>query len=188
MIIQGKIKFVHPNGFGFATTDVGDVFFHLSKFRRPRMEYSRGLGQPTVAFAEETIKPASTMVGHTISLDIVDGEKGLSAKLWWYTDDLEFADAERAAMPFYRLVSRRIVVSQPFAVPEERTWKSRHFIVEDVNFEGYLPDCDRFLRPFSAQVQIEQQVGDKWKPVECPLGRFHGGHLFDRPLSWSEVV
>jgi len=185
-MIQGKIKFVHPKGFGFATTEQGDVFFHLSKYRCPRMEFSQG--QPTVTFDEESIEPDDSMVGKKVDLDTVAGEKGLAATMWWYSDDLEFAEAERAATPYYRLVSRQIVISPPFAVPEERTWKSRHTLVEKVGCEGYLPALERFIRQAGSQLRTEQRVGSEWEPVECPLGYFKGGSLFDRPLNWSEVV
>ena len=186
MNTKGKIKFVHPKGYGFATTVGGDVFFHLSKFRRPRMEYRQG--EPTVVFAEETIEPNIAMVGHKINLDVVDGEKGLSAELWCYTDDLEFADDERAAVPYCRLVVRTIIVSRPFAVPAERTWKVRHTLFEDVECEGYLPALKGFVKPIGYQVRIEQRVGDEWKPIECPLGCFNGGPLFDLHHNWSEIV
>ena len=188
MIIQGKIKFVHPKGYGFATTGQGDVFFHLSGFRRPEMQYSYGLQQPNVTFVDEAIEPDNTMVGHTVDLDATEGEKGLAARLWWYTEDLDFAAAEVAAMPYYRLVSRRVVVSPPFAVPEERTWKSRHTIREFVECEGYLPDLKRFLRVAGTELRIERRVGSEWEPVESPFGFFNGGPLFERPLDWSEVV
>jgi cold shock CspA family protein len=188
MNIRGKIKFVHPKGYGFATTEQGDVFFHLSGFRRPEMQYSHALRQPSVMFFNETIEPNSSMVDHRVDLNVTEGNKGLAATEWWYSDDLEFAAAKMAAMPYYRLVSRRVVVSPPFAVPEERTWKSRHTIGEFVEREGYLPELKSFLKIAGTQVRIEQMTPFGWEPVECPLGYFNGGDLFDRPLDWSEVV
>lgn len=186
MSIQGKIKFVHPKGYGFVTTEQGDVFFHLSRFRRPCMEYSQG--QPTVTFAEESIEPDNAMVGQKVDLDVIEGEKGLAATMWWYSDDLEFADAERIAVPYYRLISRQIIVSKPFAVPEEKCWKVRHSLTEAVEFEGYLPALKRCIKWPGRQFQLEQRVGNEWEQCECPLGRYNGGNLFERSLDWSEVV
>ncbi len=186
MTIQGKIKFVHPKGFGFATTDAGDVFFHLSRFRRPRMEYFQG--QPTVIYIEDPIKPDSAMVGQKVDLNVINGEKGLAATTWWYSDDLEFADAELTAVPYYRLIARWVIFGQPFAVPAERCWKVQHSLREDLLFEGYLPDLERVTGSPMCQIQIEQKNGVTWAPCDCPLGRYNGGNLFERSLDWNKVV
>ena len=186
----GTIKFFSPKGFGFIETEGGDVFAHVSGFRQPKLRQNSYPEKPSIFYTDFPVDPSDIEKGAAVTLEVIEGDKGPVAETWWYTDAEETVALKIKSTRCYRIVQRGILTGKPFGVQEERCWKVKRMLWEDVVCVGYLFQLEQWLTHNVALAQLKAQVlvEDQWVDCPCPLGIFKGGDLFDRPLDWSETV
>ena len=182
--IQGTIKFVHSKGYGFVETSTGDVFLHVNGFHQPSIIFNP---QPTLTFDAMPIDPNKVKQKDRVTMVVVEGEKGPMAERWWFTEASDTIIARITTMPLYRMVSRRTLTGKPFGDTIDRCWKVRQSLHEEEIFTGYLPQLRDFKAPYWCQLRIEVKRDDQWVACDCPLGQYHGGHLFDLPEDWHKT-
>lgn len=184
--VHGTIKFVHPNGYGFVTTDDGDVFFHIKGFCQPTLEkLDNG---PIIGFPYAEIDPKNIEKDARVTMVVEEGPKGKSAKSWCFMEDTLAANLVLENMSIYRLMSREVITGQPYGDPDNRCWKyDQHLLLDDWVWQGYDYQLKDFRRRPGVQYQIYKGV-DGWVECQCPLGQYNGGSLFDLPLDWKQSM
>jgi cold shock CspA family protein len=181
-IMLGTVKFVHPNGYGFADTTEGDVFFHVAGFCKPEVV------EVMVSYPKAEIDPKDIKKGVCIGMIVEEGPKGKAAVQWCFMQAAADAAKEVENTPIYRLVCREIITGKPYGDPVQRCWVSDQWLSIAEVFQGYKHQLDNFHREPGAEYQVNVDTEDGWVPCECPLGRFNGGSLFDLPLNWKQSV
>jgi cold shock CspA family protein len=183
MILTGTVKFVHAKGYGFVKTGEGDVFVHLSDYLRPEI-LKLPFGDPMINYLSVPIKVEDISVGEKLVMEVMEGDKGMSAVSWCKFDEGEAAETEFRSYTLYRLISRRVASSQAYGDTTRHCWVVDQRLVEEEAFRGYEY---QFRDQFVGQYQIQEFKG-VWVDCPCPFGRYNGGPLFDLPVDWKRTV
>lgn len=185
---QGTIKFINPKGYGFVTTDDGDVYIHVKGYRLPSIVFADYPTPLSITYDNtEPLDPKEIDKGAEVVMEVVDGPKGPMGQTWWFAAAEAIMEQKIKDACVYRLITRRIVSSEPYGDPAERCWKARESLLQGVPITGYLHQLEAYQPQVGMQIRAQVKQGDTWCDCPCPMGCYDGGDLFNLPTDWERV-
>lgn len=182
----GIVEFIRPSGYGFVSTEDGNVFICVKNFFKPVIALTNP--SPMVTYIPAEIDPKDIKKGVTVDMVIVGDSKGKVAKSWCFHEAHLAVVRDLANMPIYRLTAREIVTGRPYEDPINHCWVCDQHLAGGWDWQGYKYQLKDFRPRPNVEYQTYIKTIDDWIMCPCPLRLYNGGPLFELPFDWTRTV